>query len=121
METTLIDVTRRHARTQPDKTALVFEGRTTTYGELELRSNRVANALLADGVRKGDHVGYLGKNTDGYFETWFGAMKIGAMMTPISWRLAVPEIRYMLEDADVRVLFAGRECVGAARELATAK
>ena len=108
-DTTLIDVTRRHAAEQGDKTALKFEGRETTYAEFERHSNKVANGLSKAGVKSGEHVGYLGKNTDRYFEAWWASMKIGAIMVPIGWRLAVPEVRYMVEDSEIRVLFLGRE------------
>ena len=114
---TLIDVTRRHAVEQPDKTALKFEGRVTSFADLDRRGNQLAHALLAEGVKAGSHVGYLGKNTDAYFEAWFGAMKIGAIMVPVGWRLAAPEIAYILNDAQVEVLFVGRELMGMALTL----
>jgi acyl-CoA synthetase (AMP-forming)/AMP-acid ligase II len=115
---TLIDVTRRHADRTPEKTALKFEGRVTSFADLDRRSNQIGHALLAEGVKAGDHVGYLGKNTDAYFEGWFGAMKIGAIMVPIGWRLAPPEVAFMLADSDIKVLFVGRELMPMADVLA---
>ena len=109
MTTTLTDMTRHHAAHQGDKIALKFEGRETTYAQFEQHCNQVGNGLAKDGVKSGQHVGYLGKNTDRYFEAWWGAMRIGAVMVPIGWRLAAPEIRYMIEDAEISVLFLGRE------------
>lgn len=117
MTTTLTDIVRRHVEAQGDKTALKFEGRVTTYREFHLHTNQVGNGLAKDGVSHGEHIGYLGKNTDRYFEAWYGAMKIGAVMVPIGWRLALPEVRYLLEDSDIRVLFLGKEFLEAGLEL----
>ena len=66
------DVTRHLAATQPDRVALTFEGRDTTYGEFERYTNRVAAALLASGMKKGERVAYFGKNSDRYLEIFFG-------------------------------------------------
>ena len=92
------DVTRHLAATQPDRVALTFEGRDTTYGEFERYTNRVAAALLASGVKKGERVAYFGKNSDRYLEIFFGAAKVGAVTTPVNWRLAGPELAYILQD-----------------------
>jgi long-chain acyl-CoA synthetase len=103
------DVTRRLAATQPDRVALTFEGRDTTYGEFERYTNRVAAALLASGVKKGERVAYFGKNSDRHLEIFFGAAKVGAVTTPINWRLAGPELAYILQDSRAPILFVGEE------------
>lgn len=103
------DVTRHLAATQPDRVALTFEGRDTTYGEFERYTNRVAAALLASGVKKGERVAYFGKNSDRYLEIFFGAAKVGAVTTPINWRLAGPELAYILQDSRAPILFVGEE------------
>jgi len=82
------EITRQLASNQPDRIALSFEGRETTYAELETHTNQVANALVAAGVKKGDRIAYLGKNSDSYFEVFLGAGKMGGTTTPINWRLA---------------------------------
>ena len=87
---TIADIPRTFAKTQPDKVAFAFEGRTTTFAQFDRNTNRVANALLAAGVKKGDRICYLGKNSDHYFELFLGAAKMGAVTTPIGWRLAPP-------------------------------
>lgn len=105
---TLADLLRRQARLRPDATALVFEDRTASYRELDRRANRIANGLVALGVRGGDRIGYLGKNSDRYFELLFGAAKAGAVLVPLNSRLAPPEIEAILEHAEIGVLFVGR-------------
>ena len=102
------EITREFAIAQPDRIALSFEGRNTTYGQFEDHTNQVANALLAVGVTNGDRIGYLGKNSDFYFEVFFGAAKMGAATTPINWRLAAPEVAYILQDLAAPILSSDR-------------
>jgi len=104
---TLADALRRQADHQPDAPALIFEGRTCSYAELARRAGRVAQGIAAFGVRPGDRVGYLGKNVDCYFELLFGAANAGAVLVPVNWRLAPPEIAAILTDAGITILFVG--------------
>ena len=99
---TLAEAPRFHARERPNAVALTFEGRETTYAQFDAASNRAAQALLAEGLTKGDRIAYLGKNSDHYFELLFGAAKIGVIMAPIGWRLAPPEVAYIAGDAQAR-------------------
>ncbi|MBV9777878.1 MAG: AMP-binding protein, partial [Acetobacteraceae bacterium] len=69
----LADLFRAQARAQPRATAQVFRDRVTTYGELDRRASQVANGLAALGARPGTRVGFLGKNSDLYFELLLGA------------------------------------------------
>ncbi|HUJ02041.1 MAG TPA: AMP-binding protein, partial [Rhizomicrobium sp.] len=105
-------IPRLHAQERPDAIALDFNGRLTTYAELDARSNRVAQGLIGLGQHPGARVGYLGKNSDCYFEVLFGAFKARAVIVGVNWRLAPPEIAYVLNDADCEVLFVGKEYYG---------
>jgi acyl-CoA synthetase (AMP-forming)/AMP-acid ligase II len=98
--------------------AFVFEGRQTSYAEFDRHANQVANGLLAAGVRPGARVCYLGKNSDHYFEALFGAAKAGAVMAPVNWRLAPPEIVYIVNDCMAEILFVGPEFVELVRRIA---
>ena len=80
----LADISRVHARLTPQRPAIAFEGRTTTYEQLDTRASQVAHALIASGVKPGDRVAYLGKNTDFYLELLLGAAKAGGVMTPVN-------------------------------------
>jgi acyl-CoA synthetase (AMP-forming)/AMP-acid ligase II len=113
---TLADIVRRHGRTRADQIAMQFEGRTTTFGALDRQSSQAANALIAVGVKPGDRIGYLGKNSDHYFELWFAASKAGAIMVPIGWRLSPAEVAYIVDDTGASVVFVGAECVACAEE-----
>ena len=90
--TSLADITRVHAASQPDKIAMIFEDRQWTYAELDQESNQVANALIAAGVGAQDRVAHLDKNGPEYFSFLFGASKINAVGVAVNWRLAAPEM-----------------------------
>jgi acyl-CoA synthetase (AMP-forming)/AMP-acid ligase II len=98
-EPKLGDILRRHAQERGDKIALRFQEAACSYAELERHACQVANGLAAAGVVPGDRVAWLGKNSLHYFEYLIGAAKVGAVMVPISWRLAPPEIEFLLEDS----------------------
>lgn len=108
---TLPDIVTRQVPIRPSKTALIFEGASLTYKELDDGSNRTANGLIKWGVKPGDRVGYLGKNSHHYYELLFGVAKAGAVLCPINWRLALPEIEYILNDFKPRILFVGIEFI----------
>jgi long-chain acyl-CoA synthetase len=101
------DVIRRHAAQRPEAVALVDGERELTYGELDERSNRLAQALLAGGVRAGTRVAYLDRSAPEVIELLFAASKVGAVLVPLNWRLAVPELQSVLDDARAPLLIAG--------------
>src|SRR5258708_33978590 len=86
----LADMVRDRARGRGDALAYEFEGRHTSFAEFDINTNRVANALIAMGVKPGQRIAYLGKNTDFYFELLLGAMKANAVMAPGTCRPARP-------------------------------
>ena len=105
----LADMVRSRAKTRGNATVFVFEGRRTSFVELDINTNRVANALHALGVKPRERIAYLGKNSDVYFELLLGAMKANVVMAPVNWRLAGPEIAFIVEDCKAPVLFVGPE------------
>lgn len=115
--TTLPHALRHFATVRPDAPAYAFEGRLTSYAALERQSNRAAQALVAAGVAAGDRIAYLGKNSDHYFELLLGAAKAGVVMTPVSWRLAPPEVAFIAGHCDAVLLFVGPESVAMVRAL----
>jgi fatty-acyl-CoA synthase len=94
----------RRARMAPDRTALIFEERSWTYGELHERVSRLAHVLRDLGVRPGDRVAYLGPNHPAFLETLFATGTLGAILVPLNFRLAGPELEYMLSDSGAHVL-----------------
>jgi len=106
---TVADIVRHHGRTRPDRVALYFEGRRVTYGELDRRASRVAHGLIGAGIKPQTRVAILAKNDLSFFELWFGAAKAGAVLVPVNFRLAPPEIAYVVSDARAELLFVGRD------------
>ncbi|MFZ5781762.1 MAG: long-chain-fatty-acid--CoA ligase [Pseudomonadota bacterium] len=103
------DIVRRHAAERPGTTALVHAGRTTTYAELDRAASRVANGLIAEGLRPQARVAHLDKSSDIFFELLFGAAKANAVMVSVNWRLAAPEVLHIVNDAAAEILFVGEE------------
>lgn len=87
----------------PDRVALETHELHRTYGELDDRTTRLANALDDLGVQRGDRVAYIGPNHPSYFDTLFGVTALGAIMVPVNTRLAPPELSYLLEDSGASV------------------
>lgn len=93
---------------RPERMALQEEDRTYSYAELEEHSAKIASMLLAAGLQKGDRIAWIGKNSDLYFSLFYGAARIGVVMAPIGWRLALAEWAYIGNDTRARILFTGR-------------
>ncbi|MFF8809168.1 long-chain-fatty-acid--CoA ligase [Streptomyces omiyaensis] len=87
-----------HAMMRPDKPALRYAGATTTWAQLSERSLRLAAALADRGVRAGDRVVMLTLNHPWFVESVFAANSLGAVAVPLSFRLAPPELGYVLND-----------------------
>jgi long-chain acyl-CoA synthetase len=109
--TTTGETIRHWAAERPDRAALRWDGEQLTYRELDERSNRVAQALRAEGVGPGDHVAYLDKNSPEQLELFYGAAKLNAVPTPVNFRLAPPEIAVIVGDAEAKVFVVGEEFV----------
>jgi acyl-CoA synthetase (AMP-forming)/AMP-acid ligase II len=108
---TLADITRHHARLRPEAVAIRFDGRDTSYGALDRLASKVANGLIAAGVKPQARIALLDKNSDTFFQIWFGATKANAVLVPVNWRLAGPEVAYVVNDAGAEVLFVGADFV----------
>src|SRR5947209_10507731 len=111
------DVIREHAATRGAAVALRCGSQRLTYGELDERSNRLAQALRGSGVGAGDRVAYLDRTAPEVIELLFAVSKLGAVIVPMNWRLAAPELADVLGDSGARVLIAGSEFTESAREL----
>ena len=109
------DWIRNWAQATPDKTAIVFNGRRSSYSELENTITRLASVLQSDfGIGEGDRVAWLGNNSPRVIETLFACARIGAILVPLNWRLAVPELKHLIDDAGARLLIVGKDQLEAA-------
>jgi acyl-CoA synthetase (AMP-forming)/AMP-acid ligase II len=101
------EVVREHAQAQGEIIAFTYGDEDISFAELDAGADRVANGLAALGVQPGERVAFLGKNHPLYFEAFLGAARIGAVMTPVNWRLAAPEVAYILDNCQAQVAFVG--------------
>jgi long-chain acyl-CoA synthetase len=108
----LADIGRHWAAKTPDRRALTAGDRSWTYGEIDREARQVAQGLHALGVSAGSRIGYLDKNTPEYFMHLFGGAKINAVSVAVNWRLAPSEMQFVLDDADVEMLFIGEDFLG---------
>jgi len=104
-------VLAHHANRTPDKAMTVFEGETTSYGEMARRAVALAAGLSGRGVGRGDVVALLSYNCPEFLETVFAANYLGAIAMPVNWRLAAPEVRYILEHSGARALVCDESLV----------
>lgn len=95
-------------RERAEHPALVVADETLTYAELARRSGRMAKALLASGAGKGTRVGLLAPDGVLLLSTFYAALRIGALVTPISTLATAPELAHIVRTSDVQVLVAVR-------------
>ena len=95
---------RDRARTTPAGVAIDCGGEVTTYAELDARSDRLAAGLLEAGLAPGDRVATLTATSPEHVVVFFACAKAGLILMPLNTRLAEPELRYQLEDAEPALL-----------------
>src|SRR3954463_14052741 len=101
----LSDLIHRNAAFTPDKPAIIFEGKTLSYAALAARIAQTARALQTElGVSHGDRVAILSLNRPDYLVLLYACARLGAMLVPLNWRLAVAEQMFILSDASIKVL-----------------
>nr|WP_137677169.1 acyl-CoA synthetase [Parerythrobacter lutipelagi] len=100
-----------HAQSKPDHPAVIMggSGETITYGEMDASANRFAHLLRARGLQPDDAYGVLLENHPRFFDIIWGSQRSGCLMVPISTRLTVPEIAYILEDSGSKLLITSRK------------
>ncbi|WP_347488817.1 long-chain fatty acid--CoA ligase [Desulfoscipio sp. XC116] len=107
----------RNARRHPDKEALIYEEKRYSYRQLNESVNCLANALAGLGVRKGDKVALMMQNSDRYVIAFMAALRLGAVVVPINFRLAVPEVEYIVNHSDSGTLIYDPEYVNIVNSL----
>src|SRR5689334_4227961 len=101
----LCSLIERNAAFAPNKPALHFEGKSLSYAALVERIEQTARALKSElGVNSGDRVAILSLNRPDYVVLLYACARIGAMLVPLNWRLAVAEQLFILSDAGAKVL-----------------
>src|SRR5215510_15002197 len=106
----LSDLIDRNAAFTPAKAAISFAGATLSYAGLAGRIAEAARALKSQlGIERGDRIAILASNHPDYLVLLYACARLGAMLVPLNWRLALTEQSYILADAAVKAL-----CVEAA-------
>lgn len=119
---TLGDVLREHARSYPQRTAVVDGEVRLTWPELDARVDELAGALLAVGAGEGERVLWLGQNSFRVLELLLACSRAGAIFCPVNWRQSADELAFVLDDLTPRLVVWQETEVGdtvrAAREQA---
>ena len=104
-------VLAHHGSRAPERAMTVYEGRTTTYGQMRSAAVDLAGGLHDLGVGRGDVVALLSYNCPEFLQVMFAAHYLGAGGMPINWRLAPPEVRYILEHSGAKVIFCDPDLI----------
>ncbi|WP_435126770.1 class I adenylate-forming enzyme family protein [Halobaculum sp. D14] len=112
------DFLDRARRNYGDQEAVVtVDGDTYTYDELGRRADGFSAALQERGVGKGDRVAVLDPNTHYHLEAAYGSFQVGAVHTPLNYRLVASDFEYILNDAGVTAVYADAEYADAIEEI----
>ena len=103
----------------PEKPAIVHatSGDVVTYGELNDRSNRLAQLMWARGIRPGDHVAIFMENNLRYFEVMWAALRSGLYITTVNRYLTAEEAGYIVDDCEARLVVSSHALTEIASEL----
>ncbi len=94
-----------NARKYPKKVSLRYNGNSVTYDEQRAEAEKAAGLLQSWGIVKGDKVAIMSQNTPDFVTAFFGITKTGAVVVPVNHKLMAPEVEYILEHSEARVIF----------------
>jgi long-chain acyl-CoA synthetase len=116
---TLYDVIARNSRLYANRPAWleIDDQRALTFAALKTKVDRLADGLRQSGLRHGNRIGVLGKNSLEYFLLYGAAAALGAIVLPINWRLSEQEVLHNLQDCEPAALFADLEYQGLVESL----
>ncbi len=117
MSWTLGRIVREHARGRGDRPMITYGERVITWSEMDARSSRVAQGLLAAGLAEQTRVAFLDKNGPEYFEVLFGGGKANVVNVAVNWRLTAAEMAYVINDAEAKIFFVGPDFLGHLEEM----
>ncbi|MFL5388092.1 MAG: fatty acyl-CoA synthetase [Myxococcales bacterium] len=115
---TLGDILRRSAAREPRKTAIVCGATTWTFSDLDALCDRLAAGLAGIGVRTGDRVAILSRNSHAFAALRFALARLGAVLVPINFMLNADEAGFILRHAGARLLAVGPDLVEAGKQAA---
>ncbi|HEX3630723.1 MAG TPA: long-chain fatty acid--CoA ligase [Candidatus Dormibacteraeota bacterium] len=100
-----------------DRPAILFEGRSISYRELDESSNRLANALIALGINRGDRVAIYLPNIPEFVVVYYGVLKTGAVAVSINSIFKQHEVAFIVNDSGSRLLFSTAELAAQLKDL----
>ncbi|MPZ57235.1 MAG: long-chain-fatty-acid--CoA ligase [Rhizobiales bacterium] len=109
MSDTLGEFIERNGRDHPTLPAVIYQGRTYSHAEYRDRTHRLANALYARGLRRQHRVGVLAQNSPAHLGAYAACEVAGFISASVNYRLAAPEILYILKDSAPSVLIFDAE------------
>ena len=100
-----------HAQSRPEQPAIIMAGtgEVTTFGQLDERSNQVAQLLRSHGLQRGDHMAFLFDNHPQFFNVVWGAARAGIYFTPISYYLQPEEIEYIVNNCNAKIVVVAKK------------
>src|SRR5213593_5012578 len=93
----------------PNKVGIVDGDIRMTYREFGQRANRLSNALIDLGIKRGERVAWLGYNSHELLEAYYGVVQMGAVLLPLNIRLTPQELAFILNDSETVALFYNRD------------
>lgn len=116
--TAIFNAFARSVRRNPGRRALTYKGRDWTYAALQAAVEMAAHRLGAMGIRQGDRVAFLARNSDAYLVGWLATQALGAIHVPINFMLGATEVAFILDHAAPRAIFVGEEFQATAQSAA---
>src|SRR6202022_615814 len=114
MSLNLAVILRESARRDPDHVAIILDSFKLTYGQLDALSSQVASSLKSAGLEPGDRVGLMLPNVPQFPIAYFGVLKAGGVVVPMSVLLKAPEVECHLADSEAKFLIAWGDFAGEA-------
>lgn len=105
----LFEALERNAKYSPEKPAIIFGEKVYTYLQYNEHVNRIANALVSYGVKRGDKIAIMMKNSDVFCFVYYAILKAGGVAVPVNFRLTAKEASYILNDSDSMMVFADED------------
>ncbi|KAM6222642.1 long-chain fatty acid transport protein 6 [Rhynchocyon petersi] len=115
---TVLDKFQSHAKRQPHKPFLIYEGDIHTYQDVDRRSTRVANVFLDHSeLKKGDTVALLMSNEPDFVHVWFGLAKLGCVVAFLNSNIRTNSLLHCIRSCEPRALVVGADLLGAIEEV----
>ncbi|MEE2683212.1 MAG: long-chain-fatty-acid--CoA ligase [Actinomycetota bacterium] len=104
---TVPDIIQQSAFQYPDRCAIKVDDREFTFAEVDERANRLARILVDMGIPHGSRIAFLAMNEPEFFEIQIAAIRACVALVPLNFRLAVPELDFIMENSTPQLLITG--------------